>query len=71
MKSETGNPYGASIPVVCRIGNVLQIDCRKRALPDLNFIIALNDIFSAWMRKLSISDEDAEATGIEKRLMRA
>jgi hypothetical protein len=71
MKSETGNPYGTSISVVCRIGNVLQIDCGKDTAPDLNFIVAFYDIFSAWMRKLSISDEYAKAAVIEKGLMRA
>lgn len=71
MKSETGNPYGTAISVVSRIGNVLEIDRSKRATPDIHFIVSFSDIFPARVRELSVSDEDAKATGVEKSLMGA
>src|SRR5215831_6156386 len=71
VKSETGNPYGTPISVVSRIGNVLKIDRSKGALPDIHFIVSFSDIFPARVRELSISDEDAKATCVEKSLMGA
>ena len=50
---------------------MLKIERGKSTTPDINLIISFEDILSAGMRELSISDEDAKPTGIKKGLMHA
>jgi hypothetical protein len=71
VKSKAGYPHGTAISVICRIVNVLKIERGKSTTPDINLIISFEDILPAGMRELSISDEDAKPTGIEKGLMHA
>jgi len=71
VKSKAWYPHGTAISVISRIVNVLKIERGKSATPDVNLIISFEDILCAGMRELSISDEDAKPTGIEKGLMHA
>ena len=69
MKSETGNPYRTSISVVRGITDVLNIGSGKKTAPDIHFVVSLNDILAARMRKLSIANQNADPTGIEIALV--
>ncbi len=66
VKPETGNPYGTAITIVGRIDDTLQIDGGR----DLDVVIRLDDILAAGMWKLSIANEYAETSGVEKGPMR-
>ena len=69
MKSETGDPYRTSISVIRWIIDVLKIRSGKKTTPDVHIVVSLNNILTARMRKLSISNEDAKPTSVEIRLM--
>src|SRR5215475_12459221 len=69
MKAETRHPHRTAVPIVGGVCNVLKIGSGKKTAPDSYSIVSLDDILWAGMRKLSISDEDAQATGIKKSLM--
>src|ERR1035437_3063564 len=70
MYAKTKHGNGASVAVVCWIYDELIV---KRDLPGKHrkAIICLHDLFAARIWQHAVADEDAQATGIEKRLVHA
>ena len=71
VQPETGNPYGPAIAIVARIDDTLQIDGGRDLAPDVDVVIRLDDILAAGMRKLSVANDYAETSGVEKGPMRS
>jgi hypothetical protein len=57
VHSERGHKHRTAVAIVPRIGDALQAGSHVEAAPDVGCVIALNDIFTAIMKRAVTEQE--------------
>src|SRR5271155_3145916 len=70
MQAQTKDRSRTPVPVIGGVDDQLIIEGDLRSKPR-KAVIGFEDIFIAGMRQLAIADQDAQSSGVEKRLVDA
>ena len=71
MEASGERIHRTAVPVVGGVGDELVVEADARVRRKRVAVISLEDFFEPGIRQLPIADEDAQAAGVEKRLVNA